>query len=633
MCCSTKEGVFTWISALLVNIAFLSLITWGANEYWPIGMGLTAIYTLILLTIATKIDSKQRPTSSGTVALADDEAEELEDGDDDTRIEIETVIMDDDLDLSIASAKRENVSSLVNLLYFLSVISLGVTGFFLVVNLVPSCDDSIIDNSYPPKFAWKANLDSIPSSMREWATGENQWRQPEVGGSSFGYVRSTGITLFQGSRNNGYATGSTKSASLSTSSMYQEIATTPFLWRVGSYFPPTLVEGMFPLRGHMVTVADDAVCFSAIRRDVNPNDTPHQKGYAMFCSNGLEFKEETFHDANGDEGRQAHLGTLTSFYPVDGILWFKELDYELISGTKIFSLDPVTMISTLHSNKVQESSLSPSTDTDLSCDEGSMNQIAAIVSLFVSILPMTAMTFLLGKKTKVPSMGVSAYICISLVYVCLYILVSPNEGEYMPSSFRVWFAISGLLCLLLSTYLLLTFRQHDSNAPRCVDKSHEKQFRSLLGISAVAFSWGAVVVLFADLYSERETCGLWFLFNVFVCCPLLLLGAAADSTFVLAWGGLGFLADAVRLASLVDSVLFFFLVFSLMGLLVGFLGYYFAVQLQPIIQKWACEQVNIINDKYCSSSSDPYGLEDCECSDDDTSPFATRTADPTVHLI
>lgn len=637
MCCSTKEGVFTWISALLVNIAFLSLITWGANEYWPFGMGLTAIYTLSLLHIATKIDVKQRPTSTEPLGhAAGDEAEDGEEEEDHetSHRRIEKVIMDDDLDLSIASAKREDVSSLVNLLYFLSVISLGVTGFFLVVNLVPSCGDIIGTHPYYPKYNWEPNLETIPSSVQDWATDKNQ---AEQGGNSFGYVRSTGITLFHGSSNNAYAPGSSKMP-LSTGEMYQDIASMPFLWTVSNSNPPELAEGGFSYPGPMVTVTDNAVCFSAVRvGNVEDSTTsyfgPQRKLQAMYCSDGVEFHQETFNvTAADDEGAQAHLATLTAFYPVDGILWFKELDYGRVSGTKIYSLDPVTVTSTLHSYKVEDSS-SKRTNADTSCDEGHMNRIAAIASLVVSILPMTALTFLLGKKTKVPSMGVSAYLCVSLIYASLHILVSPNEGEYMPSSFRVWFAISGLACLLLSTYLLLTLHQHDSNAPRCVDKSHEKQFRSLLGISAAAFSWGTVVVLLADVFKERETFAVWFCFNLLVCCPLLLVGAAADSTFVLAWGGLGFLADAARLASLIDSVLFFFLVFSLMGLMVGCLGYYFAVQCQPIIQKWAYEQVTIINDKYCSSASDPYGLEDFDYGDEDTNPLALRTVDPTVHVI
>jgi len=126
MCCSSKESVFTWLSALLVNVAFLSLITWGATEFWPIGMGLSTIYTLIILAIASRLDSKQRPSASiGTAELHDKDDEEYDEGNHTTMCHsrIGKVIMDDDLDLSILSLKEEEVSSLVNLLYFLSVVS------------------------------------------------------------------------------------------------------------------------------------------------------------------------------------------------------------------------------------------------------------------------------------------------------------------------------------------------------------------------------------------------------------------------------------------------------------------------------------------------------------------------------
>ncbi|KAL3929076.1 MAG: hypothetical protein SGBAC_012369 [Bacillariaceae sp.] len=619
MCCSTKEGVFTWMAALLVNIAFLSLITWGANEYWAIGMGLSAVYTMILLAFATKIDAKQRPNSnSGSVGFTDEEEEEeLEDGD---HSRIETVIMDDDLDLSIASAKRNDVSSLVNLLYCLSVISLGVTGFFLVVNLIRSCDNG----SDTPIYIWKTNLDTLPPSVQDWATGK---RSTEEGGS-FAYVRSTGITIFQGSSDDAYAEGTVKAPSgYSSSSIYEEIDSASYLWTVTNSSPPIQVQEGFSFPGPMVTVTDDTVCFSAVRSTTAKETTsfanlePQRKEQVVYCSNGQAFNQET---PNG------HISTLTSLHPADGILWFKELDYGRISGTKIYSLDPSTMISTLHSYKVQAD---PTADTSESCDEGQNNRRRAIIGLLVSVLPMTALTILLGGKTKVSSMSILAYFNMSLIYICIHILVSPNEREYLPSSFRVWFALSGLACLLLATYLLLTLNQHDSNTPRWVDKSHEKQYRSLLGISAVAFAWGTSVVLSEDVFNHPDGLGWWLLFNVLVCCPLLLLGAAADSTFVLAWGGLGFLADAVRLSSLVDSALFFFLIFSLMGLMVGILGYYFVVQFQPIINKWAHEQVTSINDKYFDTPSDPYGFDGNVDGNEDTSPLALRAEDSTTYVI
>ncbi|CAJ1959879.1 unnamed protein product [Cylindrotheca closterium] len=572
---------------------------------------------------------KQRPTSSGTLGLAaDEEEEESEDEDQSTsHSRIEKVIMDDDLDLSIASAKREDVTSLVNLLYFLSVFSLGVTGFFLVVNLIPSCDNFNFQGSSTPIFTWKANLDTIPTSAQEWAMGLPDLEKA----GSFAYVRSTGITIFQGSHNDAYAEDTVKSSSrYSSSSIYQDISSPSSLWTVTNSSAPELVQEGFYLPGPMVAVTDDAVCFPAVR-SLGSEDAsysrPQRKEQTVYCSNGIDFKQETFRDINEGESPTTHLSTLTAFYPIDGILWFKELDSGRISGTKIYSLDPTTMISALHSYKVQQLP-SQSVDAIASCDEGQYNRIRAIVSLLVSILPMAALTFFLGKETKVPSMGISAYIIISLVYACLHILVSPNEGEYMPSTFRAWFAISGLTCLLLSTYLLLALQQHDSNTPRWVDKSHEKQYRSLLGISAVAFAWGTLVVLAADLYDQAaDALGWWLLFNILVCCPLLLFGAAGDSTFVLALGGLGFLADAIRLSSLIDSPLFFFIIFSLMGLMVGLLGYYFAVQFQPIIQKWAQEHVAKINDKYCKTASDLYGLDETDYGDDDISPLAPSADD------
>jgi len=638
MCCSSKESVFTWLSALLVNVAFLSLITWGADEFWPIGMGLSTIYTLIILAIASRLDSKQRTSASiGTAALHDEDDEEYDEGNPTTmrHSRIRKIIMDDDLDLSILSLKEEEVSSLVNLLYFLSVVSLGVTGFFLVVNLIPSCDNPIFSISHPlppSRYTWQANLDTIPSSVQDWATSENLWLYPEVSGS-FAYVPSSGVTLFRGSGYDAHvAEGSSPS---SYYSRFQEPASSSYLWMVRESSPPVLQEG-FSFPGAIVTVSDDAVCFPAIPSSLSRDDSTdmmsskqQRKDYAMYCSNGLEFHQETFNTTDGSEAPAAHGSTLKAFYPVDGTLWYKEI---LQSNVIIYSLDPKTMVSTLHSINIQDNS-SHTSATEVPCDIGHLYQVLAIVSLLASVLPMIGLTFLLGKKKKIPSMGIAAYINISLAYVCLNIFLSPNEIEDLSSNFHIWFAISGLVCLLFSTYLLLTLRQEGSNAPRWVEKSHEKQCRSLLGVSAVAFAWGTSMVL-ADIFDQPEySFGWWLLYNTIVCMPLLLFGAASDSTFLLAIGGLGFLANAAQLASLIDSALFFFAVFALMGLLVGTLGYYFAVQLQPIIQKWAQAQVARINDQYCDNNSDPYGFGDDDYDEDYTSPLATSTDDPTVRRL
>lgn len=56
--------------------------------------------------------------------------------------------------------------------------------------------------------------------------------------------------------------------------------------------------------------------------------------------------------------------------------------------------------------------------------------------------------------------------------------------------------------------------------------------------------------------------------------PLLVLGAASNTTFLLVLGGLGFLADAARIAALVDTEpLIVFLIFCCSGMLVGTMGF------------------------------------------------------------
>ena len=51
-CCSSNQSAFAWISAILVNIGFISFICWGATSFWPIGFVLSALYTFLLINLA-----------------------------------------------------------------------------------------------------------------------------------------------------------------------------------------------------------------------------------------------------------------------------------------------------------------------------------------------------------------------------------------------------------------------------------------------------------------------------------------------------------------------------------------------------------------------------------------------------
>lgn len=50
--CNSLNTTFAWVGAILVNIGFVALITWGASTLWPLGFVLCAIYTVCLYELA-----------------------------------------------------------------------------------------------------------------------------------------------------------------------------------------------------------------------------------------------------------------------------------------------------------------------------------------------------------------------------------------------------------------------------------------------------------------------------------------------------------------------------------------------------------------------------------------------------
>jgi len=274
-------------------------------------------------------------------------------------------------------------------------------------------------------------------------------------------------------------------------------------------------------------------------------------------------------------------------------LWFKETIRYGEGGTMIWSLDPQTMVSTLHS----ERSIHDSSGGD-DCNRDHVIRKQAILALFCSAIPMMILSIALWVSKQISSMGIISYASLSLADFAIQTAINPEHFLEEGPPFRTWFAVSGLICLFISAHLVLSISSSTTSVtqqPLLMSKNQKEPLRALLITSAVAFTWGASMLFMFDSYDERDTLGRWILWNLLVFLPLLVLGAATDSQCLLVLGGLGFLADASRLASWGDSTLFFFVVFSLMGLAVGVAGYYFTVHYQLAVQNWSQAKAQLIN--------------------------------------
>jgi hypothetical protein len=54
--CTSAETTFAWVGTVLINLGFLSLISWGAVTSWPLGFFLSFVYTGFLFSLAAYQD-------------------------------------------------------------------------------------------------------------------------------------------------------------------------------------------------------------------------------------------------------------------------------------------------------------------------------------------------------------------------------------------------------------------------------------------------------------------------------------------------------------------------------------------------------------------------------------------------
>ena len=66
----TTEQTFAWVGTIVVNIAFISIIAWGATEIWWVGFLLSSAYTAMLFGLARVVDKKSGWDNADNVGVA-----------------------------------------------------------------------------------------------------------------------------------------------------------------------------------------------------------------------------------------------------------------------------------------------------------------------------------------------------------------------------------------------------------------------------------------------------------------------------------------------------------------------------------------------------------------------------------
>jgi len=468
------------------------------------------------------------------------------------------------------SLQNQTLFILTSILYGLAVVSLGVTGLFLPANLVDTCN-------IEPKLMWTTMETNLPSNVRAWVQNENL--ELTLVEASHGYVESNGISLF-GAKENDKA------------SSHQE-----YLWTSTASSPPS-IRKQYLEPSHFVTLSVDTVCFQTkqMKSQSTPLYSEPTMTYMLHCTDGETILSEQ------SSRLVPHENRMHSFLFSSGYLWFKEEPLGREAGVLIYSIDPSSMIVELHSRRVPNAA-----NGESGCNSINTLRDQAKLALLTVALPMTIMSLVLWKTKHTPSMGVLLYASLSLVYTTIHVAAAPESVTDSNSPpFAWWFCISGMFTMLISTYFLLSKKlgEDATIAPIQLGDENEEAVRWLLGTSAVGYVYGATALIIFD--ATRDTVGFWILLNLVVFLPMFVFGAATEVNVLIVLGGLGLLADAVRIAALADGTLGVAITFCAAGLLSFGIGYLIRHSMVPVqttgkatvakINQWIFPSVVVANE-------------------------------------
>jgi hypothetical protein len=543
--CTSAEATFAWVGSVLINVGFLGLISWGTVRWWPLGSFLSGIYTAFLFSLAARLDAtnqirvqledtRQRDRDGDYSALSTTGTDEGIGHADVTANNVEVANQGQGEDTVAEDSTNpftetsQQLPSLLNLMYGLAVIALGVTLFFLPANLL-ACHDSSYGLSIGG--TWTTDISSIPRSVRHWARPETD---TIFSYATFGYLPASGITVFAGSGDSNL--------------------TAATLWSVNpisSETPEAHVDVSYPEA--FLDVTATTTCFSAGRsRDF-------QKSKSVVCFDGVDVSW-----AMDEQGKKRLHNSPSDLIVSDGLLWFKEAPTDYTQrGMLIFSLDPHSMVQTLHSEPPVKPIIPDKPDKP-NCNVKATHRRQAIGTLFLVALPVLVVSTLLWQKRKIPSMGLLTYAGATLVFWTTCISINP-EVTWGDSITKWWLTVSGLVYMITLVYLILMVPTVSSQP-------------LVWGVNAGAFTF--VYGMYAVYMSESgDHFGSWLLFTLTAFAPVTLLGAATENRFLLLLGASGLFADSLRFSTFLadhnggtDSVHIVFFVLAIAGLAIGAMG-------------------------------------------------------------
>ena len=144
---NSTMAVFAWIGAILINAAFVVLISWGASTNWLIGFVFSIIYAILLVFTTSWIHRyNQKATNGGS-----------------------------------------GHTILTTLLYLLAAVAIGVPGIVLILNLI-YCPEN---QNYTPR-TWYTNTTGFSEEVAAWVHSDHS---TEIT-ATFAHIPDTQTTIF-----------------------------------------------------------------------------------------------------------------------------------------------------------------------------------------------------------------------------------------------------------------------------------------------------------------------------------------------------------------------------------------------------------------------------------------------------
>ena len=555
----TTEQTFAWVGAIVVNVAFLSFIAWGAAANWVVGFSISVVYTILLIVLARFVDTK-----SGWELTGSDT-----DGDDGS--------LHDEADVGVANGLPAGVNDherrmppLANLFYGLFVLALGVSGFFLPNNLFPCGGGGGGRPPYKPAGHWATNITDLPENVQSWAMST----EPSFSPATFVFIPGEKVTLFTGSDGSGNNMNSLWAA---PASVY------PFSGGEPINFPNITHPS------HFIVTGTGRACFFAYKT-IPP---PSKKHYPpqprkIYGSNVIGCCDGKTLTTTNPDINELH-GPYDFF--IDNstkVLWFKDYppsvgsqtgdgeliyslsDYESMEvvlhstyrkGYKASSYEPTpgSAYSKAYVPPEEERSSSARVGDDVECITKK-----SILALFVSALPVSIASILLWTKRRAPSMAITSYIGISAAATFIFMAIRGNTYD-IDDFFRWWLSITGAI-FVLTLVDLLSCKRNIAQSPL------------IWGINFGSLVFFVGMIMLTGIFNF-DGVWRWIIFNALALVPLGILGLATNQPFLLVLCAVGWLMDSVKFASWISDALsndeapIQFIILAISGLLIAGAGW------------------------------------------------------------